>query len=385
MFVPGEDTSGVEEGVVPQKVKKVTVNLSNSLPKEFQNLLQEHFPDNSAGSVVDQLQKLNMGEKKRQTARTEQREESPASSPARIAAKYSDVSELDQSRENPGEAIDKKCKPGRDIEIDDYIGSPTLRPHLLPKNKAGQFPSWYDSDDISTLSVPGGELEDPVPQRSTNSDFDRLLEATQKRQPKQSITPEEQQEQNPTVDSPNPGWIREGSVYLFENHHNMCFATTSLHCLLQLKPFRDAIMTNATNATKSGEVGEICQLVLEAQKDPRNFLTDIIQKCNLQVGKQSDAEEFLQLLLQKTEVDLSETVRRVEMTCIECQKKTVQLEEKLVLLVPILKDETENLQAELGKLCNGTTNHECPSNKCRKKKTIHQVLIIKSIVPLFWK
>ena len=186
----------MEEGV--QKIKKITVNLSNSLPEKFQYLLQEHFHDNSAGSVEDQFKELKVSEKHRQD-RTEQIEESPVSSPARIATKYSDVSELDQSRENPGEAIDKKCKPGRDIEIDDYIGSPTLRPHLLPKNKAGQFPSWYDSDDNSTLSVPGGELEDPVPQRSTNSDFDRLLEATQKRQPKQS---KEQSRNNKKEETP---------------------------------------------------------------------------------------------------------------------------------------------------------------------------------------
>ena len=497
----------MEEGV--QKIKKVTVNLSSSLPEKFQYLLQEHFHDNSAGSVVDQFKELKVSEKHRQD-RTEQREESssPVSSPARIATKYSDVSELDQSREHPGEAIDKKCKPGRDIEIDDYIGSPTLRPHLLPKNKAGQFPSWYDSDDNSTLSVPGGELEDPVPQRSTNSDFDRLLEATQKRQPKQSKeqsrnnkkeeTPEAASEQELCSQEPNsnensqessqevdmtnpldllsmindihhmdmdittvynlyeylkgskPGQLQDDDmtraavvVYLFErtlkllpdellveinakaelqcppntnmrkhllknlsenllltisnrlmadqpadgnivlpeNKGNSCFATTSMHCLLLSKPFRRLL---EENRQRQDLAGEICRLVLGVVTEPQGqYLNDILKKLFFQENEQADCEEFLQELLETTTGIEFQTEREEQMRCTECQKLVgnhSHIEERIILNIPLKQGETENLQAEVERLKKGITYHECSSRKCKKQKTIHEVICYNGVL-----
>ena len=105
-------------------------------------------------------------------------------------------------------------------------------------------------------------------------------------------------------------------------------------------------------------------------------LTDIIVKCGMTVGVQSDAEEFLQLLLQKTSEGNYSTIRRVSMTCTVCHTNTVQIEEKLVLLVPMRDGETNDLQAELGRLIDGITHHECPSRKCRRRETIHQVVII---------
>ena len=121
----------------------------------------------------------------------------------------------------------------------------------------------------------------------------------------------------------DPGaWIREG-VCLFQNHGNMCFATTSLHCLLQLKSFCNVVKSNAS---KTNEVGEICQLILSAQQDPRNHLTDIIVKIGMQFGPQADAEEFLQFLLQKATEGAFNTNRRLSMTCTVCQKESVILE-----------------------------------------------------------
>ena len=116
--------------------------------------------------------------------------------------------------------------------------------------------------------------------------------------------------------------IREG-VCLFQNHGNMCFATTSLHCLLQLKSFCNVVKSNAS---KTDKVGEICQLILSAQQDPRNHLTDIIVKIGMQFGPQADAEEFLQFLLQKATEEAFDTTRRLSMTCTVCQKESVILE-----------------------------------------------------------
>ena len=76
-------------------------------------------------------------------------------------------------------------------------------------------------------------------------------------------------------------WIRELEgikIPLFENKGNICYGTTILHCLMQLKPFHDVI---EANKTQSGKVGEICQTVLRASHDPRNHLTDIIEKCGM--------------------------------------------------------------------------------------------------------
>ena len=44
-----------------------------------------------------------------------------------------------------------------------------------------------------------------------------------------------------------------------------------------------------------------------------------------------------------------------------------------VLLVPMRSDETNDLQAELRRLICGITYHECPTQKCRRRETIHQI------------
>ena len=177
-------------------------------------------------------------------------------------------------------------------------------------------------------------------------------------------------------------------IPLPENHGNMCFATTTVHCLLQLKPFCDVIMANATNYEKwTGEEGErgreLCNLVLEAQKSPQKFLTNIIEQCGMELGRQEDAEEFLQLLLQNTTGEEFETAREVKMTCTECQTVTTQTQIDSILSVELRVNESDNLQSELGRMKNGITNHRCTSRKCsrRNKKgqtTIHQVICCNS-------
>ena len=459
--------------------------------------------------------------------------------------------------------MDKKAKPGRDEEIDDYLGSPTLYTHHLPKNKDGHLPSWYENVHTSTVSIPGGQSE-RHPKFDSSKAFDKILEGgppSRKRRkiektffirgedpassqaraapaevppvPTPAQTPsqvddpfkfteeneedlelrpdtgsgcfqkhientnardtqfgtlsdlssggegpvrlppsadvqsdnlqEEQQveksadenldedseediaptrknsrivesdedvaappdkeveedlqdstkssapppedspayhESSPIGGSPTPMDIEEFSenehvrevegkrIPLPENQGNMCFATTTVHCLLQLKPFCDVIMANATNYEKwTGEEGErgreLCNLVLEAQKSPQKFLTNIIEQCGMELGRQEDAEEFLQLLLQNTTGEEFETAREVKMTCTECQTVTTQTQIDSILSVELRVNESDNLQSELGRMKNGITNHRCTSRKCsrRNKKgqtTIHQVICCNS-------
>ena len=84
------------------------------------------------------------------------------------------MSYTEDENENEDEDLDKKPKPGRDDEIDPYLGTPTLRPHLLPKTRDGYFPSWYENDDNSTVSIPGGQSETPLQSDSTSA-FDKIL------------------------------------------------------------------------------------------------------------------------------------------------------------------------------------------------------------------
>ena len=185
-------------------------------------------------------------------------------------------------------------------------------------------------------------------------------------------------------------------IPLPENKGNMCFATTSMHCLLQLKPFCDVIESNASKEgeleTKDEETKRrISKKLLEAQKDPQNnALSDIVKKelKMMKDGEQEDAEEFLQLLLQNCTADSFEVVRRVDMICTKCETaKNTEIPKGPVLCVPMSVDETNNLQAELGKMLDGTTWHECDKQKCRrnipknqKNTTIHQVVIIIIII-----
>ena len=101
---------------------------------------------------------------------------------------------------------------------------------------------------------------------------------------------------------------------LFKNLGNMCFATTSLHLLLQADSFQDHL---EENKKVPGKVGYMCRLVLQAKEDPAGtHLEKIIEECGLRLGEQCDADEFLQLLLEKTrrpedKLWLRETIQQV--------------------------------------------------------------------------
>ena len=101
---------------------------------------------------------------------------------------------------------------------------------------------------------------------------------------------------------------------LFHNLGNMCFATTSLHLLLQADSFQDHL---EENKKVPGKVGYMCRLVLQAKEDPAGtHLEKIIEECGLRLGEQCDADEFLQLLLEKTrrpedKLWLRETIQQV--------------------------------------------------------------------------
>ena len=123
--------------------------------------------------------------------------------------------------------------------------------------------------------------------------MDSIIELSPTRKTSRRRKRKEEEEQSVDV-----SWIRDfegNKIPLFENKWNICYATTMLHCLMQLESFHDVI---EANKTRSGKVGEICQIVLRASHDPRNHLTDIIEKCGMTIGSQADPEEFLQLLLE---------------------------------------------------------------------------------------
>ena len=186
--------------------------------------------------------------------------------------------------------------------------------------------------------------------------------------------------------------VVEGSrIPLPENKGNMCYATSTMHCLFQLKPFQHLIEEKRnTDEPPPGlsqeelvelqKQSQICQLVHEISHDPKNHLTDIIEKMGeMKVGEQADAEEFLQLLLENTGMEKQfATTRTTVLTCTECQKESSHLLTESILEVPLKHNEAKDLQAELGRLKDGITNYICTSRKCSRRKkegqrTIHHV------------
>ena len=104
-------------------------------------------------------------------------------------------------------------------------------------------------------------------------------------------------------------------IPLPENKGNMCFATTTMHCLFQLKPFQHLIEEKRNNPEEPSpglskeelnelqKQSQICHLVHEISHDPKNHLTDIIEKMGqMRVGEQADAEEFLQLAEESAQI-----------------------------------------------------------------------------------
>ena len=110
----------------------------------------------------------------------------PYESPATVARKDSEVSEFDQEEANTDEELDRKARPGRDFEIDDYLGTPTLYAHHLPKNKSGDHPLWYHSDDNHTdnspVHIPGGQSHQHQ-QSDSSETFDKLVSQNARKKP----------------------------------------------------------------------------------------------------------------------------------------------------------------------------------------------------------
>ena len=169
---------------------------------------------------------------------------------------------------------------------------------FMTREELSQYHRWYDMIEEEQSQ----ETEDMGKMKVTKN-----FQATTKKSNNQyifikqsygAIGDEKEKEKN--CSSVDDSWIRELEgikIPLFENKGNICYGTTILHCLMQFKLFHEVI---EANKTQSGKVGEICQIVLRASHDPRNHLTEIIEKCGMKVGSQEDPGEFLQLLLEMT-------------------------------------------------------------------------------------
>ena len=171
-------------------------------------------------------------------------------------------------------------------------------------------------------------------------------------------------------------------IALFRNDGNACFATTTLFLLNQLQPFCEAVRESqnrclskdAENRSKPEEkILKICSLLEEARSQPsiEGHCHKIIEEIGMKPGEQADAAEFLGKLLERSVGEKFNTCRIYNEICSECEKKTYLAPENAPCLrIPVKEGETESLQAELGKLLDGTTNQEC--TLCNKM-TIHQV------------